>query len=193
MGRLELTMAEITSITKTYVLGSDNTTYFEQIVTLYDDESSTTTKTRVGPAAALAADQADKIEAQTRLQAQATYTAQRTKTLLAGIKTTDTTITTLSGSSPLKVIQDRHQAELTASGWTIDEGAGFVPIVFSVNAQGALRYTVNGGSTKNADTYGSIIRLNNYPSNGVNTEFFINENGNRYHALPNRIYVIKTP
>jgi hypothetical protein len=52
---------------------------------------------------------------------------------------------------------------------------------------------VNGGSTKNATTYGAVIRLKNYPSSPTDTDFYLAESGNRFFSLPNRAVVIKKP
>jgi len=187
-------MAEIVSVTKSYVPGiQDSSIFFEQVVTLYDDESSNTTKTRVGPADQLAADQADKILATTREQARLSHPLQNTKRILSEANAVDTSIETLTALSPLKKIQERYQADLLKSGWTIDEGAGFVPLVFTVTAQGVLRYSVNGAATKQARMYGAIIRLNNYPATGTDTDFYQSESGNRYYALPNKAFTIKVP
>lgn len=54
--------AQAQTVTKSYVLGTDSTTYFEVTTVTNEDESATTTKVRIGPAASLASDQADKIE-----------------------------------------------------------------------------------------------------------------------------------
>jgi hypothetical protein len=184
---------EILSTVKSYTLGTDNTTYFEVVTVTYDDESQDVTKRRVGPAAELARDQADKIEAKMRELLAPANIASKAKTVLNEAGDADATILALTAVSPLKVIQDRYVAALTAPGWAIDEGAGFVPLVFSVSAQGNLRYTVNGGSTKNATIYGPVIRLKNYPASPVETDFYLSESGNRFFSLPNRAVVIKKP
>lgn len=186
-------MAEITSIAREFVLKTDGVTYLEVVTVTYDDESQDITKRPVGTSAQLAADQADKIINRTReitAQAQRISLAKRD---FSEIIATDASITTLTGVSPLKVIQDRHQAELLASGWTIDEGAGFVPVVFTVNAQGVLRYNVNGTGNKTARVFGDVIRLNNYPAAPTDTDFFLSETGGRYFSLPNRNVMIKKP
>lgn len=181
--------------TKSYVLGTDGVTYFEVVTITQDDESATTTKTRVGPASALAADQADKIEAKARELAAQAFAVSRTNTRLTEISTADADITTLTTVSPLKLIQARYSAALLANGWTIDrgDGNGFVSIVFTVNGSNNLRYSIAGAATKAATIYGYIITLGGYPSAGTNTDFYLSENGSRYFSLPNRAAVIKKP
>jgi len=181
--------------TKTYVLGTDNLTYFEVTTVTQDDESATTTKTRIGPVSALAADQADKIEERASMLAGAAYDVSRANLRLTELNTIDGDIFTLAGSSPLKTIQARYAAELLTSGWTIDkgDGNGFVSLVFTINGSNNLRYPINGAATKAATTYGSVLTLFGYPSTGSNTDFYLAENGKNYFSLPNRLSVIKKP
>lgn len=187
--------AQAQTVTKSYVLGTDGTTYFEVTTTTQEDESATTTKVMVGPAASLAADQADKIEAKVRELSNAAFTVSRANARLGEINTVDADILALTTVSPLKAIQARYASSLTAPGWTIDKGAGagFEALVFTINAQNNLRYSIAGSATKAATTYGSVITLFGYPSTGSNTDFYLAENGKNYFSLPNRSVVIKKP
>lgn len=56
-------------------------------------------------------------------------------------------------------------------------------VEFTLNAQGALRYAIAGGSTKSALLIGQALRLKNYPSNGTDTDLF---------TLPNGVWVDAT-
>ena len=181
--------------TKTYVLGTDNVTYFEVTTVTQEDESATTTKVRVGPAASLAADQADKIEAKSRELANAAFAVSRTNARLIEINTVDADILALTTVSPLKIIQARYAAELLTSGWTIDkgDGNGFTALVFTINGSNNLRYSINGSATKAAEIYGDLLTLSGYPSTGSNTDFYLSGNGKNYFSLPNRAAVIKKP
>jgi len=186
-------MAEIVSTTRNFVLDNDNVTYFEVTRVTYDDDSYTETAIPVGPAAALTADQADKIEGHARTLASDSLRVSRARQIISDINATDANITAITTVSPLKVIQGRYQADLLEPGWTIDEGAGFVPIVFNVTAQGVLRYNVNATGAKQATIYGAVLRLKNYPASPTDTDFFLSENGNQYFSLPNRNVKIKKP
>ena len=187
--------AQAQTVTKSYVLGADGTTYFEVTTVTNEDESATTTKVRVGPAASLASDQADKIESQSRDLAGNAFAVSRTNLRLNEIGAVDADILALTTVSPLKAIQARYASSLTAPGWTIDKGAGagFEALVFTINAQNNLRYSIAGSATKAATIYGSVITLFGYPSTGSNTDFYLAENGKNYFSLPNRSEVIKKP
>lgn len=184
---------EILTVTRDYVLGADNVTYFEVITTTYDDGSEDITKRPVGTAAALTGDAADKILGRAATLAADCQRVGRARSILTEFQNEDTEITAITNSSPLKVIQDRYQGELLTPGWQINEGTGFVAFTFTVNAQGNLRYAVNGGATRAARYYGNVIQLRDYPANNVHTEFFLSDNGNRYFSLPNRAVIIKKP
>lgn len=163
--------------------------------TTQEDESATTTKVRIGPAASLASDQADKIESQSRDLAGNAFAVSRTNLRLNEIGAVDADILALTTVSPLKIIQARYATELLKSGWTIDkgDGNGFMPLVFTINGSNNLRYSINGAATKAATTYGSVLTLFGYPSTGSNTDFYLAENGKNYFSLPNRLSVIKKP
>lgn len=184
---------EIISTTRDFVLGADQITYFEVTRVTYEDNSYNETSALVGPAAALTADQADKIEGIMRSLASDSYRVSRTRSILTEANDVDADIFAITAVSPLKVIQDRYQAALLEPGWTIDDGTGFVPIVFNVTAQGVLRYNVNGTGAKVAKMYGPVLRLKNYPASPNDTDFFLSENGNQYFSLPNRNVKIKKP
>lgn len=186
-------MADIISTTKDFILGTDGVTYFEVTTVNYDDESQDITKRPVGDAASLTADQADKIQGRAASLAADTRRASRAKQILNEINADADDVNTITAQNPLAVILQRNESDLLTPGWEIDEGAGFVPIVFSINAQGNLRYNVNATGAKGATTYGAVIRLNNYPTAPTDTEFFLSENGKQYYSLPNRNVKIKKP
>ena len=127
--------AQAQTVTKSYVLGTDGTTYFEVTTVTQNDESATTTKVRVGPAASLAADAAEKIEAKSRDLAETAFAVSRTNLRLNEIGAVDAEILALTTVSPLKTIQARYASSLTAPGWTINKGAGagFEALVFTIN------------------------------------------------------------
>lgn len=181
-------------ITKSFVLAPNGVDYLE-VTRDTNDETGAYVETAVlvGPLAAIAADQADKIEGRMNTVANAAYIVSYTNRAINEEKAVATSITTLTGVSPIKLIQDKYQAFLTANGWTIDPGTGYVPIVFTVNAQGVLRYSVNGAANRTAEVYGNVIRLNQYPATGTDTDFFRSEDGGVYFSLPNRAVKIKRP
>lgn len=187
-------MAQIETKTTTYTLGADNVTYFEVSVTTFDNGRKETIENPVGPADILTELVCGRIKNTANSLATDARGISRAKGILNELSGDSAEIATITGGqSPLDKIQAEYQAELLASGWTIDEGSGFVPIVFSVSAQGQLRYNVNGTGNKNARIYGAVLRLNKYPASPTDTDFFLTENGKRYFSLPNKSVIIKKP
>lgn len=186
-------MADISNITRDFVLGTDGVTYFEILTVDYDNEEQKITKTAIGAAAILEKRYADNFEQIAATMANNADTISRARKTLNEINNDATQIQTITGADPLATIQARYESELLTPGWAIDEGAGFVPLTFTVNGQGNLRYSINGGSTKGATIYGGVLVLKNYPSSPTDTEFFITGNGNRFYSLPNRNVIIKKP
>lgn len=85
----------------------------------------------------------------------------RTNLRLNEIGAVDADILALTTVSPLKNIQSRYASSLTAPGWTIDKGAGagFEALVFTINAQNKLRFSINGAATKSATIYGTSLNF----------------------------------
>lgn len=186
--------AQAQTITTSFVLSGDSINYFEVIrVTDEVTGSYSESATLVGPIDQIANDQADKILQRIETLANQAYAVSKTNARINEEKDVSATILALTGIDPLKVILARKQAALLTAGWTINPGTGYVPIVFTVNGQNNLRYSVNGAATKAADIYGNIIRLNNYPETGTGTDFYRSEDGGQYFSLPNRAMKIKKP
>lgn len=186
-------MADISNITRNFVLGADGVTYFEVTTIDFDNEEQTVFKKAIGAAAILENHYADNFEQIAATMANNAETISRARKTLNEINDDATQIQTITGVDPLATIQQRYETELLTAGWQIDEGSGFVPLTFTINGQGNLRYSVNGGSTKGATIYGGVILLKNYPARPTDTEFYLSGNGNRYYSLPNKNVQIKKP
>lgn len=185
-------MAEIVNETRQFILGTDGVTYFQVYTVDYDDETQTVDKTRIGPIGQLVSHFADKFEQNAQTLASNSQVAALNKKRINEINGDNTEIQTITGFEPLKEVQARYLAELTTPGWTIDDGTGGLPLVFSENNQGVLKYSINGAATKNAIMYGAAIRLINYTGT-TNVDFFAKPNGNRYFSLPDANIIIKKP
>lgn len=181
--------------TTDFQLGTDGVTYYQLITVTQDDGSYVTTANIVGPASALAADQADKIEAKARELANAAFVVSKANLRLNEITTVDANITTLTTVSPLKTITARYASRLMASGWNIDKGSGlgFESLVFTIDGSNNLRYSIAGAATKPATIFGDVITLGGYPVTGTNLDFYMSENGENYFSLPNRSVIIEKP
>ena len=185
-------MPAIVSTTTTYILSADGVTYLEKVRTDYDDSSYNEAAKAIGPADALAEYKADKIRLEAQSLAADTYRVSRARRILNEMIHASDAITTVAGVSPLKTVEAAIKPDLLAAGWTIDDGTGAVPIVFSENAQKVCKYSVNGAATKNIVVFGSVFRLKNY-SGTTDLDLFQDENGKRFYSLPDRQVILKRP
>lgn len=104
----------------------------------------------------------------------------------------NTSLKTLIGKSPLDTLQAKNLPVFTAAGWTIKEPTGARDVVFSVNGAGQMKYKVGTDALKNCTLFGLwVVRLNNYPTTGTNTDLFRKQNGNYGDLLGN--FVLKKP
>jgi len=86
-------------------------------------------------------------------------------------------VQSLTGIDPQRAVQDDYSAPFLIAGWTVKRDGATSDVDFTVNAQGALRFSVAGGATKSALLIGNGLRLKNYPGNGTDTDVFILPNG----------------
>ncbi|MBK8706620.1 MAG: hypothetical protein IPN33_25625 [Saprospiraceae bacterium] len=155
-------------------------TFFRVIRREYEDGSYEERSERLGTALVVQQTYADTLKQQAQSLASSVEGVSKNKKVIGDMKDTDDTIATAAGSRPTDLITTELKADFETSGWTIreTEGGAFVPVVFVVNAQNNLRYTVNGAAAKTADCFGAVLRLRNYPTTGNSTDMYRISNGN---------------
>lgn len=84
----------------------------------------------------------------------------------------------VTGRDALDTITAKLAGPLLAAGWRAKDTAGVKDLTFSVNANGQLRYTVQGFATRNATLFGKVMRLNNYRSSGFDVDVYESASGN---------------
>lgn len=83
----------------------------------------------------------------------------------------------ITGRNILDTLTARYSAALLNAGWTAVD-TGTLNIGFGVNANGQLRYTLQGFPTRNATLIASTLRLNNYGNTGKAIDLFQGPGGN---------------
>lgn len=154
----------------------------------YDERSE-----RLGNALQVQQNYADVLRQQAQSMAGSIEAVSKYKRVIGDMKSTDADIEIKAGVRPSALIVTELKSDFETAGWTIreSEGGPFVPIVFNVNAQNVLRYTVNGGQTKTADLFGAVMRLRNYPASPNDMDMYRFTNGNYSNA--DRSVVIRRP
>lgn len=176
-----------------------DTTYFENASgnffsvrrVVYLNGEETFTKTIIGDTSSLVENQINRIIRQAESMAIDAATVSNFRRRLADLKRESNVILAASGVSPLDTVQARSVSKFLAPGWTIRESGAITGITFNVNAQGRLRYTVQGQSARNADLFGDVLILNAYPAAGSQVELYKNSEGN-YMAV-DRSVVVREP
>ncbi len=74
----------------------------------------------------------------------------------------------------------RYGAPLLATGWKLHEADTTLDVLFSVNAQGQLRYQIAGYPVRNAFHLGRALRLQNFKDIGGGLDVFIAPGGNLF-------------
>lgn len=160
-----------------------------RVVYLNDEE--TLTKVLVGDTSRLVQNQIDRIILSAQSMANDARTVSTFRRRLNDLIRESNAIRTASGVSPIDTVQRRYVGKFLQAGWTIRESGTITPITFNVNAQGRLRYTVQGQSARNADLFGDVLTLNAYPSPGNQVELYMNSERN-YMSL-DRSVVVREP
>lgn len=155
-------------------------TFFEIKKQVFQDGSEQTWKTVIGDSAAFVTAAKNRLVSQSTTMAVdvrhvSTY-SRRMKELLREADQ----VRTLTGTDPQRLIQDEMQSVFLAGTWSIKRDGTTSDVVFTINGQGALRFSVAGAATKAALVIGDAIRLKNYPANGGDTDVF---------RLPNGVWV----
>ncbi len=165
--------------------------FFEVITFIYPDGSEQTTKTLIGDTAALVSSAKARMTSKAASMAvDIRYVSTFRKQLTALVRESNAVLA-LTGIDPQKQVQDEHVAPFLLDGWTIKRDATTDPLVFTVNGQGNLRFSVNGAATKAGQLFGATLRLKNYPSNGVDTDVYRLQNGVFVNA--DRTVILRPP
>jgi len=164
--------AQDITLDTSYILKTNNT-YYNVRKTVYSDGSGSEVTTFIGDTTALLTkyqsafvQKSDQMAADI---AQVTKYPGHIKQMLND----DNEVTLITGESPQRAVQNVYQEPFLQDAWTFTGHT----ILFTLNAQGALRYAVDGGATKAAYLFGSTIRLNNYPTTGESIDLYLISTG----------------
>lgn len=160
-----------------------------RVVYLNDEE--TLTKVLVGDTSRLVQNQIDRIILSAQSMANDARTVSVFKRRLADLVRESNAIRDASGLSPIDTVQKRYVGKFLQSGWSIRQSGAITDISFAVNAQGRLRYTIQGQQTRNADLFGDVLILNAYPAQGSQVELYRNSENN-YMSI-DRSVVVREP
>lgn len=154
--------------------------FYEVKTAIYQDGSELTTKTLIGDTTAMVESAKARLTSSAATMAVDIRHVSTFKKKFTTLVRESDQVKALTGVDPQRSVQEDYDDAFLVSGWKIRRDGTTNDVVFTVNAQGALRYAVAGGQTRAATLIGNAVRLNNYPSNGTDTDLF---------ALPNGVWV----
>ncbi len=141
---------------------SDAGAFFSVRLVEYANGESSLTKTRIGDTATVFSFDLQRAESEANRLANVAFEARNFDRQIRNIlQRRDTVLATL-GLDMTDTLAKKYAAPLLASGWKVLEGQAETDIVFSISAQGQLRYEITGFQPRNAFILGRAMRLNNY-------------------------------
>lgn len=147
--------------------------FYETKDAVYQDGSQITTKTLIGDTAALVQAAKDRLTSKaTSMAVDVRYVSTFRKQFSELLRESDVVLS-LTGIDPQKAVQNENAAPFLQDGWKIKRDGATSDVVFTVNGQGALRYSINAGATKAALLIGSALRLKKYPDANSDTDLFV--------------------
>lgn len=150
---------------------------------VFEDQSELVVKDLIGDTTALVDATKSRITSKAATMAvDVNYVSSYRKKIGELLREADA-VRTLTGIDPQREVQKEYDDIFLASGWTIKRDGATQPIEFTLNAQDALRFSVNGGTTKPALLLGKALRLKDYPIKDTHTDVY---------ELPNGVWVDAT-
>jgi len=165
---------------------------FSEVKTfIYADGSELSTKTPIGDSLALAAATKARIESTAASMAVDVRYVSTFKKKITTLVRESNAVLALTGIDPQKQVQDEYSAPFLTAGWALRHDGTTADIAFTVNAQGNLRYSVAGGTTRQAQLLGAVLRLKQYPAQGTDTDVYRLQNGVYVNA--DRSIILRPP
>lgn len=113
-------------------------------LSVYADGAESRTKTLIGDTAALVTAMKDRLTSKSATMAVDVRYVSTYRKAFTGLIRESNDVLAMTGIDPQKQVQDEYAAPFLITGWTIKREGTTDPVEFTVNAQGNLRYSVNG-------------------------------------------------
>ena len=157
--------------------------WYRVVSQTFDNGNINLYQTFIGDTAALYNQAVDNIRNSTASMAtDANYTSSFPKRLRTILNESDE-ILAKAGRSPVDSIENTDAAVFLDSGWTMKGNGDALPILFNKTAAGKLRYQYVTTTNNQVDLLGAVIRLRNFPTANVTTDFYRSPNGKRWVTL----------
>jgi hypothetical protein len=181
----QMTAQQKYTVTDTTYTDNSAGVFFSVRDIVYSNGEESHTKTRIGDTLALFdAFYSRFVQQATQMATDAKYVITF-PSLIGDMNRDNNLLLATTGKDALDTITARLSAPLLEDGWTLRSNGTAEDILFIVNANGQLRYTITGFATRNATLFGSVIRMNNY-KDGNAIDLYRVASGN-YKTIDNRL------
>lgn len=161
-------------VTDSTWISNEGGNFFDNHITIYNTgEQDAGYKRLIGDTSALVQSFVSKIESKAENFATDARAVVEFPAKVKELIRQDAAIAALTGTSPVRIIQQKYQAIFTDTAWQIrNDVAALVPVVFTISGQGKLRYTIDTLPTRTAVLLGEVIRLNNFYNTTQDIELY---------------------
>lgn len=175
-------------VSDTFYLTRIDSVFFETRTVRYANGRETTDRTPLGDSVVVSQYYSNATAQTARSVASASVYAARRASMVREFTQANGQVTAVLGAkfSTARALAQAFGPNFTGGQWNI-LNIGAPParaITFTLTAANVLRYSIAGGSQKNADVFGDTwIRLREYPSAGTATDFFFDPERNAFISL----------
>ena len=149
-----------------------NGVFFTVNLVVYSDGSTVERSNVQLDSSAVLNDYVTKIEYRCNIIADAAIVAMQARQASINFAKMDTLCVNLTGKSPVKNLMDVYTSELSVGQWTITFSGTNVKVAFPVlSTNKRMRLLPEGGSAKTILVFGKMMRITNYPFQGINLLF----------------------
>ncbi len=152
--------------------------FYEVRLLEYSNGESSLTRSLVGDTAWVFSAYLAEFEATGNWMANAANEARTNDKEIRTILQRRDTILAKFGRDITDTLTAKYAGPLLASGWVVYEDTAALDVVFTVNAQGQLRYQITGYPVRNAFVISRTLRLQNYKATGRPLDIYAAPGGN---------------
>lgn len=171
-------------VSDTTYLKWENNAWYRVISQTYDNGNIQLYQNIIGDTATLYSQTIDGIRnATSSMATDVSTTSQYSKRVRELLKASDEVLAK-AGKNPVDSLEKQDAAQFLQDGWIVRAPDGTkTAITFNQQATGRLRYQFVTATNRQVDLIGSVIRLRDFPTTGVVTDFYKVPNGKRYINL----------
>ena len=166
--------------------------FFEVKVVQYSNGEGQTTTTVLGDTATVIQRYQSSIRSQAQGMANDIKSVYRFNRRVTELIRQGNEVQTRFGTNPVRLIQNQVASDLTDNSWVVltDTTRN---VTFTVNAQGQLRYQVQGFTTRNATTLGDVIVLRNFQNTGTDVTLYRDSERGQWYTNATNTVVLRVP